>query len=305
MARGRRKSTEPTIILSEDEKRLKIVEGYAALYQVEGEIAALIAEHVEPLKKKRVAIWRGLKKDTATDRTDLDLGYRIYKRDRLADEMDDGDADRVKDNLRRVFSALSQGETLDWITALEVTAGAGSGEDESEGMFEDAPGGEADDLGGDAEGAAPFDGDDPLAIPASLDRRGEKAPADKVEVTAQADVGPETLDPQTDESLDDAGHIFAAGMEAGAAGAAADTSPHAAGTNAAIVWERGRAKGAKAVAQPVAEDPAANDEAAEEPPTRKRRGNGSGKGNGHAEAEAMPMAAASAGGGVPDGVFAH
>ena len=99
----------------------------------------------------------------------------------------------------------------------------------------------------------PFDSDDEDAAergPAELtfDDGAERIEGDPMlEETAQewdAADGEQDVD-----ALDTAGSIFTAGKEAGLANQPADLSPHEAGSQAAEIWERGRAVGAKELAQ--------------------------------------------------------
>ena len=99
----------------------------------------------------------------------------------------------------------------------------------------------------------PFDRDDEDAAergPAELsfDDGAERVEGDPMlEETAQewdAADGEQDVD-----ALDTAGSIFAAGKEAGLANQPADLSPHEAGSQAAEIWERGRAVGVKEMAQ--------------------------------------------------------
>lgn len=92
---------------------------FADILAIEAELEKLKAEHIKPLQDKRTKMWRNLKADTQIDSTDLQLFYKVFKRDRLAREMADEDGDRILDNLREVFGALKTGQQLDWISASE------------------------------------------------------------------------------------------------------------------------------------------------------------------------------------------
>lgn len=96
---------------------------------IEKQITALTAKYLDPLKDQRTELWRKLKADTGIDSSDAKLFYKIFKREKLADEFDDeADRERVFDNLREVYNALAAGEQLDFIAAIETTPRAGAGD---------------------------------------------------------------------------------------------------------------------------------------------------------------------------------
>ncbi|WP_156612450.1 hypothetical protein [Paramagnetospirillum marisnigri] len=229
MARGRKKASSNEPGLSPAEKLDAINSAYEQLYGVEDKIAALLAEHVEPLKKQRTAIWRGLKKGTDTARTDLDLGYRIYKRDRLAAEMDDTDGERIRAGLKLVFNALTVGEQLDWINATAAV------ETDQADAFEKAAQDEGDSEHDD-EGV-----DGPSEITASTSD-GDAVSDQEPEPTAP-DADWAAAAAADDESFDNSGHAYHEAIEAGklAAGDGLDENPYPDGSPLAKAWAQGHA----------------------------------------------------------------
>lgn len=103
--------------------RMDVIKGairdaFEEIYAEEREIAALEELHLKPHKQSRTKLWRNLKADTTVPRADLKHLYGLYKRVRDAEDSDDLDADVVRDNIRAGWAALSEGDTLDFITVL-------------------------------------------------------------------------------------------------------------------------------------------------------------------------------------------
>ena len=91
------------------------------IYELEKEIVEIHDEHIKPLKETRTKKWRNIKADLNIPRKVIDLEYRRYKAVRQAqEEADDPEArDNIVDALRELHLALHQGETLNWVAALE------------------------------------------------------------------------------------------------------------------------------------------------------------------------------------------
>ena len=94
---------------------------FAEIYQLEEDIADLHDEHLKPLKEERTKKWRNIKADLDIPRKVIELEYKRYKAVRQATENgEDPDARaRVTDALRELHLALHQGETLNWVAAME------------------------------------------------------------------------------------------------------------------------------------------------------------------------------------------
>lgn len=102
-----------------EQERARILAGFDEIYNFDKTIDDLKELHIDPVAALRTQAWRSLKTDTAIERADLKIGYELYKRNREAEDLEaEADGERVQDNLRRVFAALSEGETLDWLAAL-------------------------------------------------------------------------------------------------------------------------------------------------------------------------------------------
>lgn len=95
---------------------------FQRIYENETAIAAEKAKHILPLQNANKALWRGLKKESNVERTDLDLFYRLYRRDQESRDLDEqADGERIRDNMRTVFTAMfAKGGQLDWISASEA-----------------------------------------------------------------------------------------------------------------------------------------------------------------------------------------
>lgn len=76
---------------------------FRELYHTESEMERLKALHIKPLQEERTKTWRRLKSDTSIEQTDLKLFYKIYKRHMQSHELEEGDGDRIRDNLRTTF----------------------------------------------------------------------------------------------------------------------------------------------------------------------------------------------------------
>lgn len=219
---------EPVKVLSSEELPEALKVAFAKIFDIDTNLAALKSVHIDPVAEERTAQWRDLKAATGIARKDLDLYYRLYKRDRDAGQMDDEDAgQQIKADLRRLYAALAAGETLDWIGAV-----VGEAEPETEIS-------EADD------GPVPFSAPEPEDDVGPDDREPEQEAAAAPEVDAEtgpdADWGAQEAD-AADAAFDNAGVIFNEGEAAGASGKTPQDNPYADGIRAAT-WERGRKSG--------------------------------------------------------------
>lgn len=215
---------------------------FAKLYGIDCDLAALKTVHIEPKADERTAQWRDLKAATGIARKDLELYYKLYKRDKDAEQLDDEDAGRqIKDDLRRLYDALQKGETLDW---LGVAVGA-ENEPGSEDEEDDAP---LAAVGAD-EGV-----DDPAEVgPDDADIEPEADPA-----TAEAEAGPDAdwgnaEAEASDAAFDNAGMVFNEGEASGTAGKTPQDNPYTDGIRAAT-WERGRKAGIRKALEGVGDN---------------------------------------------------
>jgi hypothetical protein len=227
-------------LLSPDELPEALKAAFAGLYDLDCEIADLKAEHIEPVTDKRTSAWRRLKASTGINRKDLKLYFDIYKRAREADDMDDEtEGEAIKGNLRRLFEALREGETLDWIGAVGET---GEGPEEPDDGDEEEPlAAQADD----EEDATEGEDDDAEEGDAIAAAGAPRAAAEHAEPGPDADWGKAEAD-ASDAEFDEAGAYYNIGMSAGKEGSTPDNNPYPEGTIKASAWERGRKAGLKA-----------------------------------------------------------
>ena len=104
-------------------RRDSITKGFEDIYKIEEVIAEKTEKHLKEPKALKTKIWRNLKGDVDIPRKVLDLQYRQYKavRDARAGEKDE--LDILLDQMREMHLALHQGETVDWIVAINATDG--------------------------------------------------------------------------------------------------------------------------------------------------------------------------------------
>ena len=100
-------------------RRNSITKGFSDLYKIEEKIADLTAKHIKELKDMKTKTWRNLKKDVDIPRKVLDLQYREYKAVRDASAGENDELDTLIDQLHELHLALHQGETIDWVKAIE------------------------------------------------------------------------------------------------------------------------------------------------------------------------------------------
>ncbi len=97
-----------------------IIDGFEKLYDAEAEIALAVKEHIDPLRAGRKKIWKELDEGTDIEREDLELFYKLYKRQRAAKSMENEvDRQRVARNLKTIFNALAKNQQLDFIEAVQ------------------------------------------------------------------------------------------------------------------------------------------------------------------------------------------
>ena len=101
-----------------------ITKGFEDIYEIEDEIAQLTDKHLKEPKALKTKIWRNLKGDVDIPRKVLDLQYRQYKAVRAAREDGEGDEFNILlDQMREMHLALHDGETIDWVVAINAVDG--------------------------------------------------------------------------------------------------------------------------------------------------------------------------------------
>lgn len=232
--------TEPVKVLKTQELPEALKAFFSNMFELETEIAALKSVHIDPKADERTTMWREIKAATGIARKDLDLYYRLYKRDRDAGQMDDEAAgQQIKADLRRLYAALAAGETLDWIGAVvgEAEPDADIAEDEDAVPFAEPE----------------FDGD-VGADDGDVEPEQEAAAAPDVEAEAgpDADWGAQEAD-ASDAVFDNAGTVFNEGEAAGLGGKTPQDNPYQDGIRAAT-WERGRKAGIRKALEGVGDN---------------------------------------------------
>lgn len=104
---------------------------FKAIYQKKQDIAAEMAAHVEDHKEDLRKLWTGLKKDTGLNRKDLELNFKLYERERDAEDIDDeSEREKVMNGLRAGHRALKAGQMVNFLDVIEATAN-GNGADKT------------------------------------------------------------------------------------------------------------------------------------------------------------------------------
>ncbi len=87
---------------------------FRARFDTEKEIRRLTELHIKPLKDDVKAMKQDAKGRTGIQLADLNLGYKVYERDKLTQEFDDPDeANDVRTHLSLIFQGLGRGGSLD------------------------------------------------------------------------------------------------------------------------------------------------------------------------------------------------
>ena len=86
------------------------------------EIDRLVEQHIAPIKANTTEIMTMLRADTTIARRDANAFYKIWRRQQDAKEiMEEGDRDKILDDMRTLWAALMVGEMLDFIDVLDHT----------------------------------------------------------------------------------------------------------------------------------------------------------------------------------------
>ncbi|GEM_PF-5600885 len=229
---------------------------FAERYAIECEIDDLKAEHIAPLNEDLKALKGKFKAESGIDLKVSNALYALYKLDRSASRLlEKEDEEKRRDDLERCAGALAKGMQLDWFSEEAFKASKRRAA-EPDPMLEEEPGPQIDDEGEtghcDDEERAPAG---PAELTFASAEREEGDPM--LEDTAQAWEDGAAADQGNAEHLDQGGHIFAEGKEAGRAGMLSEDNPYEASEGGEL-WERGRAMGFKqfldAEAKAVADD---------------------------------------------------
>lgn len=167
-----------------------------------------ISEQIRSLKNTRI------KGDLGMKIADFNLAFRLYK-------LEHEDRDETLDTFRRVFSALDLGQQLDWVQSLDGDS------------REDHPENDLDDDFGDSDGGDPGS--------AGVDASDE---TDKAGAHEHDDEGAELI--ADDEGLEQAGHAYNQGVDAGKAGWSLKDNPHDGRSNLGKQWAKGHRAGLEA-----------------------------------------------------------
>jgi hypothetical protein len=210
-------------LLSPDELPDALKAGFAAIHDLDSRIDDLKATHIEPIADARTKAWRDLKAGCDIARKDLDLFYKLWKRARVASEMEDeAEGERILANLKRAYAALQAGQTLDFLSVLE------DGEEEEE----PAP----------APGGTMFEGDDGAPEPVAADAGAKKGRGKKAKAAPEPEPEPEeppVVIEGSDEEMDGAGFTFAEGRRAGLEGLTRESNPHPDGSASHGIYDKG------------------------------------------------------------------
>lgn len=211
-----------------------IVDDFKRLLNLDSEIEAAIAEHVQPMKDERKEMWSNLAAKVDLPKKDIGLFYKLFQRQEMSrtfEDEDDGKA--VREAHRMLFSALAKGKTLDFIDVLGQVGAKAAEKPKRSNAFKDKKSAAANDRDDDAPDPAPAG-----AVPAS--EPDGQAPAPQADETDLSNEDPTTSS-------------FFIGQRANGAGAFAkgkgdDACPHRAGSQSFVAWMHGfyMAEGAKA-----------------------------------------------------------
>ena len=97
-----------------------IVNAFNELLAIDRQIDAETETHIKPLKAGRTKLLRNLKADTTIATADITAFYKLWRRQQDAIEgfVEEDDKDKVLDDMRTLFNALSTGEMLDFVDVL-------------------------------------------------------------------------------------------------------------------------------------------------------------------------------------------
>jgi hypothetical protein len=232
--------TEPVKALSAAELPDALKAAFAQIYTIDTNLAALKSVHIEPVADERTTQWRNLKAATGIARKDLELYYKLYKRDKDAEQMDDEDEGKaIKSDLRRLYAALAAGETLDWLGVVPDVADATEPEEDGA-------------TWPDNEFDHPADSVEDEADEAVVDAGAQVD--EEPSVDPEADWGSQEAD-ASDAQFDGAGEIYNIGAAAGKSGGTPADNPYPENDIRRSMWERGRKQGIRSKLEEVSAIP--------------------------------------------------
>lgn len=116
-ALGESEKNHESVIANTGARRARIRQGFAAVCEIDDDIARAMETYIKPLKKLRGKEWKSLQADTDIKAADLKPDYTKYRRAWVTrDFEEEGEAEKTLDDLKEVSLALTPGtESTDWI----------------------------------------------------------------------------------------------------------------------------------------------------------------------------------------------
>ncbi len=112
----------PTIPLDPANLPGYLKDAFANILLHDRKIDALKVQYIEPVADQRAEVWKDLKSRTDIARVDLNLFYKLYRREQEAEAMKDAEAGaKVLADIRLIYTALRNGETLNFLDVLAAT----------------------------------------------------------------------------------------------------------------------------------------------------------------------------------------
>jgi len=88
--------------------------------ELERQKEALVEQYIKPIRDAIKKAKQNMKGDTDIEIADFNLMFKLYKRQEDAKMMEEDDRARVMDNMREAFSALHEGDMLDFVDVLDA-----------------------------------------------------------------------------------------------------------------------------------------------------------------------------------------
>jgi len=145
-------NSKPPEIYDANKREALICATFRRALNLEEEIAALVAEHIKPLKDDLKEAWGDAKAKLNMPTKDLKLQYAIFRRQHEVLAFDDeAERNRCQDAAAEIFAALEKGQMLNFLDVLEA-----ADRDETDGFTKAAPAAKGGDTknGGAAAGMA-------------------------------------------------------------------------------------------------------------------------------------------------------
>jgi len=101
-------------------RRDRMNKGFEKLYQLEIEKKELEEEYLNEVKDKIKTERKNITADCNVEAADWKIMYAAYKREQYAKSLqDEGDRDRILDNLKFAHQVLASGKMVDFISVME------------------------------------------------------------------------------------------------------------------------------------------------------------------------------------------